>query len=149
MGAGVINAQKGTLTNTKLCKKWSMCRHKIEGLSISYLGIFFPTSTLISRIFMTSHGSFLTQYESAIFSCYFQPIYLYTHFYVFFYSKLFFNLSNKVVGCICVFLDETSHNFTLFSFGFYIFLVSKYSRGLYVYKHERTVIFFQYGFETD
>ena len=35
---------------------------KNEGLSISFLEVFFPTSPIISLIFMTSHGSFLTQF---------------------------------------------------------------------------------------
>ena len=35
--------------------------HKNEELSISFLGVFFSTS-LISLIFMTSHGLFLTQF---------------------------------------------------------------------------------------
>ena len=40
----------------------ALWRHKNEGLSISFLGIFFPTSPLISLIFMTSHGWFLRHF---------------------------------------------------------------------------------------
>ena len=46
----------------KSLKKISMWRHKNEGLSISFFGVFFPISPLILLIFMTSHGWFLTHF---------------------------------------------------------------------------------------
>ncbi len=40
--------------------KISMCFHKNKGLSISLLGVSFPTSLLISLIFITSHADFMS-----------------------------------------------------------------------------------------
>ena len=42
----------------KLCQKWSMWRCKNEGLFISFLGGFFPTSPLISLILLRHMGHF-------------------------------------------------------------------------------------------
>ena len=42
--------------------KSPMWCHKNEGFSISFLGVYFHTSPLISIIFMKSLGSFLTQF---------------------------------------------------------------------------------------
>ena len=49
---------KGYWKSKKSLKKISMLRHKNEGLSISFLGVFFTTPPLISLIFMTSHAYF-------------------------------------------------------------------------------------------
>ena len=40
----------------------AMWRHKNEGLSIYFWGVFFPASPLIYLIFMTSHGWFLSHF---------------------------------------------------------------------------------------
>ena len=45
------------LTKPNLSYFWLMWRHTNEGLSISFLGVFFPTSPLISLIFTTSQES--------------------------------------------------------------------------------------------
>ena len=47
---------------TKCLKKLAMWRHKNKELSISFSWVFFTTSPIISLIFMTSHGSLLTQF---------------------------------------------------------------------------------------
>ena len=47
---------------TKCFKKSALLRHKNEGLSISLLEVFFPTSPFISPIFMTSRGWFLRHF---------------------------------------------------------------------------------------
>ena len=43
-------------------RKSAMWRHKNEGLSVSFLGVLFPTSPFTSLIFMTSHNWFLRHF---------------------------------------------------------------------------------------
>ena len=47
----------------KSVSKIVLWRHKNNVLSISFLGVFFPSSPLIFLIFMTSHGWFLGHFE--------------------------------------------------------------------------------------
>ena len=54
----------------KLCQNWSLWRHKNEVLSISFLWVFFPTSPLISLIFITSHGLYLRHFVQLLFISY-------------------------------------------------------------------------------
>ena len=49
---------------SKLCQNHPCDVIKMRDYSTPFLGVFFPTSLLISLIFITSHGSFLTQFCS-------------------------------------------------------------------------------------